>query len=80
MYENSGLGVRKRRNQQPRAFCHRNVERTNRLLELVRLRLNLVDDQDHYAQAIRAHLAATGGKLAEQGDIRDPRDEPSLRR
>ena len=38
----------------PRAFCYRNAERTNRMLELVRARLNRADDPELYAAAIRA--------------------------
>jgi hypothetical protein len=49
-----------------RAFCFRNAERTNRLLELVRLRLNKVDDAGHYAAKIRQYLDA-GGRLTPQG-------------
>jgi hypothetical protein len=64
---------------EPRAFCYRNAERTNRMLELVRLRLNRADDPTAYAVAIRAHLAANGGRLARQGSIRDPRGHHSLR-
>ena len=45
-----------------RAFCFRNAERTNRLLELARLRLNKVDDVGHYAAEIRKYLEA-GGRL-----------------
>ena len=64
---------------EPRAFCYRNAERTNRMLELVRLRLNRTDDPVTYASAIREHLAANGGRLARQGSIRDPRGHYSLR-
>ena len=64
---------------EPRAFCYRNAERTNRLLELVRLRLNRCDDPLVYARAIREHLDANGGKLGKQGTIRDPAGQPSLR-
>ena len=46
----------------PRAFCYRNAERTNRMLELVRARLR-VDDPELYAAAIRQHLEAHGGTL-----------------
>lgn len=64
---------------EPRAFCYRNAERTNRMLELVRLRLNRADDPLAYAAAIRAHLDANGGRVARQGSIRDPRGQYSLR-
>lgn len=64
---------------EPRAFCYRNAERTNRMLELVRLRLNRHDDPLAYATAIRTHLDANGGKMTRQGSIADPRGYPSLR-
>lgn len=64
---------------EPRAFCYRNAARTNRMLELVRLRLNRADDPLAYAAAIRAHLDANGGRVACQGSIRDPRGQYSLR-
>ena len=64
---------------EPRAFCYRNAERTNRLLELVRLRLNRCDDPLIYARAIREHLDSNGGKLGKQGAIRDKVGQPSLR-
>lgn len=64
---------------EPRAFCYRNAERTNRMLELVRLRLNRVDHTSAYAAAIRAHLDANGGRLGRQGAIRDTRGQYSLR-
>lgn len=63
----------------PRAFCYRNAERTNRMLELVRLRLNLADNAEHYARSIRQHLDAGGGRLVRQGAIRDRRGAPLLR-
>lgn len=64
---------------EPRAFCYRNAERTSRMLELVRLRLNRADDPSAYAAAIRAHLDANGGRLGRQGAIRDARGQYSLR-
>lgn len=64
---------------EPRAFCYRNAERTNRMLELVRLRLNKADDPGVYAAAIRAHLASTGSRLPSQGGVRDPLGTYSLR-
>jgi hypothetical protein len=64
---------------EPRAFCYRNAERTNRLLELVRLRLNRCDDPLIYARAIRAHLDTNNGKLGKQGLVRDVKGQPSLR-
>jgi len=64
---------------EPRAFCYRNAERTNRLLELVRLRLNRCDDPLIYARAIRVHLDANNGRLGKQGLIRDTQGQPSLR-
>jgi len=64
---------------EPRAFCYRNAERTNRMLELVRLRLNKVDDPLEYARSIRQHLDNTAGRLPAQGTIRDPSGRPSLR-
>lgn len=64
---------------EPRAFCYRNAERTNRMLELVRLRLNRADDPVAYAAAIRAHLDTNGGRLGRQGSIRDRRGQYSLR-
>jgi hypothetical protein len=63
----------------PRAFCYRNAERTNRMLELVRARLNRTDDVERYAAAIRAHLELNGGRLGAQGRIRDKAGHPSLR-
>ena len=71
--------ARVREFMEPRAFCYRNAERTNRLLELVRLRLNRCDDPLVYARAIREYLDANSGKLSKQGLIRDERDSPSLR-
>lgn len=64
---------------EPRAFCYRNAARTNRMLELVRLRLNKLDDPPEYARSIRHHLENTGGQLPAQGTIRDPHGHPSLR-
>jgi hypothetical protein len=64
---------------EPRAFCYRNAERTNRMLELVRLRLNRADDPVAYAAAIRGYLDTNGGRLVRQGSIRDPRGQYSLR-
>lgn len=64
---------------EPRAFCYRNAERTNRMLELVRLRLNKLDDPVTYARHIRQYLDATGGRLPTQGTIRDRIGAPSLR-
>lgn len=64
---------------EPRAFCYRNAERTNRMLELVRLRLNRGDDPAAYAAAIRAHLDTHGGRLPRQGSVRDPNGQHSLR-
>jgi hypothetical protein len=66
---------------EPRAFCYRNAGRTNRMLELVRMRINLADDADDadaYAAAIRAYLDANG-PLTAQGAIRDPVGTQSLR-
>ncbi len=71
--------ARVRECMEPRAFSYRNAERTNRLLELIRLRLNRCDDPVIYARAIRAHLDANNGKLSKQGLIRDVKGSPSLR-
>ncbi|MDF1597738.1 MAG: hypothetical protein P1T08_16785 [Acidimicrobiia bacterium] len=71
--------ARVREFMEPRAFCYRNAERTNRLLELVRLRLSRCDDPLIYARAIRKHLDSNGGKLGKQGTIRDKAGHPSLR-
>lgn len=71
--------ARVREFMEPRAFCYRNAERTNRLLELVRLRLNRCDDPLIYARAIRAHLDAHGGWLGCQRAVRDPQGYASLR-
>lgn len=71
--------ARVREFMEPRAFCYRNAERTNRLLELVRLRLNRCDDPLNYAPAIRTHLDAHSGWLGRQGTVRDPRGSTSLR-
>lgn len=38
---------------EPRACCHRNAERANRMLELLQLRLNKVDNPLEYARSIR---------------------------
>jgi hypothetical protein len=62
-----------------RAFCYRNAERTNRMLELVRLRLNLADNSDQYTLAIRRHLDDNGGRLGVQGQIQDHNGHQSLR-
>jgi hypothetical protein len=64
---------------EPRAFCYRNAERTNRMLELVRLRLNRADDPVAYAAAIRGYLDTNCGRLVPQGSIRHPRGQYSLR-
>jgi hypothetical protein len=63
----------------PRAFCYRNAERTNRMLELVRLRLNKLDDPVAYARHIRQHLENSNSQLPAQGPVRDPHGHPSLR-
>jgi hypothetical protein len=62
-----------------RAFCYRNAERTTRMLDLVRLRLNRCDNPLVYARAIRDRLDANGGTLGRQGAIRDRAGHPSLR-
>ena len=54
-----------------RAFCYKNLERTALMLELVRLRLNRVDDETVYARDIRAFLES-GGQLAPTLSLRDP--------
>lgn len=64
---------------EPRSFCYRNAERTNLMLELVRLSKNRNDDPVRYAAAIRAHLDQHDGQLGPQGSIRDPRGVYSLR-
>lgn len=64
---------------EPRAFCYRNAERTNRMLELVRLRFNRCDDPLRYATAIRTHLETTGGQFSRQGVVRNPLGSYSLR-
>lgn len=61
---------------EPRAFCYRNAERTNQMLELVRLRLNKLDDPVPYARHSRSYLDTTGGFLPAQGAIRDPIGDP----
>jgi len=61
-----------------RAFCYRNAERTNLLLELVRLAQNRTDDLELYAADIRRHLSESGPPN-HQLQIRDPRGRPSLR-
>jgi len=71
--------ARVREFMEPRAFCYRNAERTTRMLELVRLRMNRCDDPLIYARAIRAHLDTNDGKLGKQGLIRDPSGLYSLR-
>ena len=62
---------------EPRALCYRNAERTNRLLELVCLRLNRCDGPLGSAKAIRKNL--DGGTFGMQGTIRDPAGQSSLR-
>lgn len=64
---------------EPRTFCYRNAERPNRMLELVRLRLNRHDDLVVYARLLREHLDTNGGRLGRQGMVRDPDGQPSLR-
>jgi hypothetical protein len=49
------------------------------MLELVHLRLNLADDPDRYAAAIREQFATNGGRLGAQGVVRDPKGHYSLR-
>jgi hypothetical protein len=63
---------------EPRAFCYRNAERTNRMLGLVRLRLNKADDPRRYTTATRAWLE-THQALPQQVAIRDTRGNHSLR-
>jgi hypothetical protein len=63
---------------EPRSFSYRNADRTNRMLELVRLRINQSDDVDDYAASIRTFLDS-GGRLTAQGTIRDPAGKHSLR-
>jgi hypothetical protein len=67
-----------RATMKPRAYCYRNAERTNRMLELMRLRINLEDNADRYATAIREHLDANGGRLISQGTVMDRRGHYSL--
>ena len=61
-----------------RAFCYRNQPRTALMLDLMRLRLNHVDDETTYAHDIRAYLDA-GGQLGRVLALRDPAGRPSLR-
>jgi hypothetical protein len=63
----------------PRSFCYRNAERTNLMLELVRLNANHNDEASRYAAAIRMHLDLHDGQLEQQGTIRDRRGQNSLR-
>jgi hypothetical protein len=63
---------------EPRAFCYRNAEHTNRMLELVRTHINHADNADEYAATIRTYLDA-GGSLSAQGTIRDTAGARSLR-
>lgn len=60
-----------------RAFCFRNAERTNRLLELARLEINRRDSVDQYSADIRTFLDA-GGPPSRQLAIADQHG-PSLR-
>jgi hypothetical protein len=62
-----------------RAFCFRNAERTNRLLELHRLHMNQQNDPEQYAADIRHHREHWAGIPLKQGRIRDPNRRPSLR-
>ena len=61
-----------------RAFCYRNAERTNRMLELVRLRVNHLDAVENYAKDIRRYLEQ-GGALHPQLQVKDRAGSPSLR-
>lgn len=54
-----------------RAPCYKNLERTALMLQLVRLRLNHVDDETLKAKYIRAFLQ-NGAKLAPSLSLRDP--------
>ncbi len=61
-----------------RAFCYRNLARTELMLELLRLRLNAVDDELTYAHDIREFLRQ-GGRPAPALSLRDKVGHPSLR-
>lgn len=61
-----------------RAFCYRNQARTELMLELLRLRINAVDDELTYAHDIREFLS-TGGRPNPALTLRDPLGSPSLR-
>lgn len=57
-----------------RSWTFRNLERMNRLLELVRLARNHLDDERTYTALIRQHVLTNGGRPeADWRSVRDPR-------
>jgi len=61
-----------------RVFALRNRERTNRMLGLMLLHLEGLDDVEVYAKLLRKSLAANGGLAAPRKQITDPRGVASL--
>jgi hypothetical protein len=61
-----------------RSFALRNRERTNRLLMLMQLRQNGLDNELAYSKAIRADLLAHGGYTTVRKRITDPKGYSSL--
>ena len=57
-----------------------NRERLNRMLLLIQLDLNGLADEGRYAEIIRQHLLARGGRSEQRRVILDPPGQPSLRR
>lgn len=62
-----------------RSFSLRNKARTNRMLDLVRLHLNGLDDVGKYHRILRTAAEHAGGRGGRQGMNRDPRGVASLR-
>lgn len=62
-----------------RSFSLRNKDRTNRLLDLMRLHLNGRDDASHYHRALRSAAESSAGRGGRQGRNRDTRGAPTLR-
>ena len=64
----------------PRRYGLKNRERTNRLLLLMQLHANRVEDPLAYATDIRAWLEANGGRpRTPRRAVADPAGQPSLR-
>ena len=63
-----------------RAWCFRNLARMNLLLEMMRLRLNKVDNADAYTLLIRDDVVAVRGNPLSRRKQWDPKGVASLRR